>query len=204
MRNRIVLLGLFVALLLAVQTAFADSVNYFTSGTYISGTLTTPLTAPGNTFSFSFSVALPVSLSANDPSICSPPGCFTTTVPISYSSGSFSVTVPGTAVAFFDATQGGGIDISFTLNGNSYVWEFFGGVNNVLFSGATSNPSLLIGSFGYGATAFGFNDSPGDLVNGPGTITATIPEPGSLIFLGTGAVAIAGAMRRKLLSGIRS
>src|ERR1700758_4589822 len=103
MRNRIAILGLFVILLLAVQSAFADSVNYFSSGTYLnqppdahgSGTPTTPLTTPGNTLSFSFSVSLPVILSANVPSICSPPGCFTTIVPISYSSGSVSVTVPG-------------------------------------------------------------------------------------------------------------
>ena len=53
MRNRIATLGLFVVLLLAVPSAFADSVNYFTTNTYGSGTPTTPLTAPGSTFSFS-------------------------------------------------------------------------------------------------------------------------------------------------------
>src|SRR5215475_11642736 len=102
MRKQIATLGLFVVLLLGVQCAFADSVNYFLSNTYLPGTPTTPLTAPGSTFSFSFSVPLPVSLSANDPAICfDPTGCFTTTVPISYSSGSFSGSVPGTAVIFF-------------------------------------------------------------------------------------------------------
>src|ERR1700751_4492397 len=132
MRNRIAILGLFVILLLAVQSAFADSVNYFTSGTYLNqppnaignGTPTTPLTAPGNTFSFSFSIPVPVSLSASDPLTCSP-DCFTTIAPISYSSGSVSVTVPGDVV-FFDALSGGGLDINFTLGGNNYLFEFFG------------------------------------------------------------------------------
>jgi PEP-CTERM motif len=212
MRNRIAILGLFVVLLLAVQSAFANSVNYFTSGTYLNqppsstgiGTPTTPLTAPGNTFSFSFSVPLPVSLSASDPLTCSP-DCFTTILPISYSSGSFSGTVPGTAVVFFNALSGGGLDINFTLGGNSYLFEFFGAP--AYFNGSTSNPTLLTGSLFYGGLSFGFNGSLGDIVNTNGTITATtttVPEPGSLTLLGTGAVAIAGTMRRKLLSRIRA
>src|SRR5215472_815995 len=140
MRNRIAVLGLFVVLLLAVPSAFANSVNYFTSGTYLNqppdaagnGTPTTPLTAPGNTFSFSFSVPLPVSLSASDPLSCSP-DCFTTIAPISYSSGSVSITVPGDVV-FFDALTGGALDINFTFGGNNYLFEFFGALP--FFSGS--------------------------------------------------------------------
>jgi len=209
MRNRIAMLGLFVVLLLAVQSAFANSVNYFLTNTFVPGTPTTPLTAPGSTFSFSFSLPLPISLSANDPLTCpDPTSCFTTIVPISYSSGSFSGAVPGTAVIFYAASLSGGLDISFTLNGNAYLWEFFGGgPPNVLFTGPTSNPTLLTGSFNYGGTSFGFNGSAGQFVTGPGTISATtttVPEPGSLTLLGTAAVAIAGTMRRKLLSRIRA
>ena len=158
MRNRIATLGLFVVLLLGVQSAFADSVNYFTTNTYGSGTPTTPLTAPGSTFSFSFSVPLPVTLSASDSD------SFTTIVPVVYSLGASTVTVPGTAVIFFAASLSGGFDINFTLNGNSYLWEFFG----------ASTP------------------------------LATVPEPSSLTLLVTGIVGIAGAIRRKFLSGIRA
>ena len=210
MRNRIAKLGLLVVLLLAIPSAFANSVNFFTSNLYGPSTPTTALTAPGATFSFSFSVPLPVSLSANNPAICpDPASCFTTIVPVSYSSGSFSGTVPGTAVIFFAASLSGGLDISFTLNGNAYLWEFFGGgPPNMLFTGPTSNPTLLTGSFNYGGTSFGFNGSLGELVTGAGTIAATtptaVPEPGSLTLLGTGIVVITGAIRRKLLSRIRA
>lgn len=201
MRNRIPTLGLFVVLLLAVQSAFADSVNYFTTNTYGSGSPTTPLTAPNSTFSFSFSVPLPITLLASD-SVS-----FTTIVPVIYSFGASTVTVPGTAVIFFVSSLSGGFDINFTVNGNSYLWEFFGA--SQLFTGPTSNPGLLTGSFFYGATSFGFNDSLGVLVTGPGTIVAstpitTVPEPSSLTLIGTGIVVITGAIRRKLLSSIRA
>jgi hypothetical protein len=212
MWNRIPTLGLFVVLLLAAQSAFANSINYFTSGAYGSSTPTTALSAPGTTFSISFSLPTAVSISASDAD------SFTTMVPVTYSLGALTQTLSGTAITFFSNSFAGGFDMGFTLNSNSYVWEF--GAANQLFSGPTSNPVLLTGSFPYGTGVFAFCASEsiaqceingiGLLLSPPsGTILAStpvssVPEPSTLSLLGTGIVVITGAIRRKLLCGIRA
>ena len=212
MRKRIAKLGLFVVLVLAVQSALANSVSYFTSGAYGSSTPTTALSAPGTTFSISFSLPTAVSISASDSD------SFTTMVPVTYSLGSLTQTLSGTTIMFFSNSFAGGFDMGVTLNGNSYVWEL--GAGPQLFSGPTSNPVLLTGSFPYGTGVFAFCASEsiaqcetngiGLLLSPPsGTILAStpvssVPEPSTLSLLGTGIVVITGAIRRKLLSGIRA
>ena len=200
MRKRIAKLGFFVVLVLAVQSALADSVSYFTSGSYGSTTPTTALSAPNTSFSLSFSIPTAVNISANDAD------SFTTMVPLTYTLGSLTQTLSGTSISFFSNSFAGGFDIAFQLNGNDYLWEV--GAANQLYSGTTTNPVLLTGSFPFGTGVFAFNGT-GYLFSPPsGTIVASpvsaVPEPTSLSLLGTGIVVLAGAIRKKVLSGIRA
>lgn len=93
------------------------------------------------------------------------------------------------AVTFYTASAGGGA---------SGQGAMFGGPQ--LFTGLTSAPTFLPGSYTLSGTA--------DLGDGPEAITGSltisqpsaVPEPSSMILLGTGALGLVGVVRRKVLA----
>ncbi len=121
-----------------------------------------------------------------------------------------AVTGPGfsssDSVFFYDASQDGGIfdpahaSLNFesgTVTGNPLTF-----VPIAMFSGTVSAPSFVPGSgtitYDSGVTAFNYTVA--DVITPPTPPTGATPEPSSLMLLGTGALAVAGSFRRRILS----
>jgi hypothetical protein len=120
-----------------------------------------------------------------------------------------AVTGPGgistsDSVFFYDISASGGLwdpthtALNFesgTVTGNPATF-----VPIAMFSGTVSAPSFVPGSgtitYDGGATGFGYTVAD---VTTPTPPTGLTPEPSSLMLLGTGALAVAGSFRRRIL-----
>ena len=123
-----------------------------------------------------------------------------------FTGGNLSIALNNGAVLFTTTISGTWTKLSNDLY--ELVATFSGVVNGTSYSGSTTQFFGLVGGGDFPRANFhhrglGSDDSSqcGGLVDLYGTTTittATVPEPSTLMFLGTGLIAAAGAIRRKL------
>jgi hypothetical protein len=218
------ILGLSVSF--CALAASADTVTYSVTGTYASGTpfTSTMLSNPGDsfTFTFSFNSALlgPGPILGDSTGSIAIPGGFNYTD----SSGGttiHSLTGQAGTVNFVDTAAGGLFDLDFFFGGDMFTlmlcstgstFDCLTGTNPGFINGTP--PALNTGMFtvepgGTGANAgfgsiFADDDTEDFAAIASGTVTATpvsgVPEPSSLLLLGSGFLALGGFARKRLIA----
>ena len=108
-----------------------------------------------------------------------------------FSGGDFSFALSGTATVFVNNFAGTLTKIGKDLY--DLVGTFSGTFDGVTFTGSTDQ------IFSFSSDDDHHGDDGNSCLRGTTTITtAAVPEPSTLTFLGTGLIALAGAVRRKL------
>ena len=192
-------LSFFVASL--VPQAKADSTTISLSGVWGGAAPTTDWSAPGDSWSFSFSVPNPDPVTALNGTM----EMMTTSISdFSYTLNGISVNIAAADVIFFPSSEDGGFDIDFTAGGTDVT-------NGIVCSAATPCSLNVFGDQLFSGTAPNITIQPGTLTavdfdytgsgddtnpNGTGTVTAA-PEPATLSLLALGALSLLVLPRRK-------
>ena len=201
--KRIVLMTL-LALALPMA-AFAGQVDFNNTGGTLAGNATAGLTLSGSSLTGvsglglgTCSMAMPCgSLAFTTGSLIS--GSLTTDAVLSSTGSSFTImgTSDGLPAAIFTGSFTGNItwtEISCGTDG-SICYTLSGAITGTWFNGTTVSGATVQITFNAGKN--GFTGSV-PLASGDTVITTTTPEPSTLGLLGTGLVALAGLVRKKL------
>ncbi len=215
MRKVFGILALLV-LVLTVSPAHADGVvDYTVTGTYATGDglLSTLVSRPGDSFTLSFSVD-PASLPAGP---VSGPSTFAN-ITFDYADVLGGTTIfsltdqPGTVIFYLAGTPdapSGLFDLDFSFGGDDLLFSFLGNdagfINGPILTLNTGNFAVIPGD------GTGFGSLTGDMTTfdftpvATGTVSAVsstaVPEPSSLLLLGSGFLAL-GSFARKRLPGL--
>jgi hypothetical protein len=195
---------------LSAGTALADGVvDYTVSGTYATGAgmSSTALSNPGDSFTFTFSF---------DPAALGPGplGDQTGELPITFDYTDFlgnttihTLTGQAGFVNFADENQFGLFDIDFVSGGDSFSLQLMGPdpgfINGTPPTLNTGNFVITRGGTGTDAglgSLFGDQNTNNFAAVASGTVTAAVPEPSSLLLLGSGFVALGSFARKRLLA----
>jgi hypothetical protein len=212
MKKTFMLAVLFAAAATCTGIAKADgTASYSIAGTYADGTISTPLTQNGNTFTMDFSLPTqPASLV-----IGSVPGDDFYLYPLTaqYSNNGVAATLMNVLVGFYvtGGSQSGGFFVDYCatdvncLTGLEYQWTFSGPQQ---YTGSETNPSLTPSSFLFSNQPFvifnNFNTESDSTISGSvnGSTTAT-PESSSLVMLAIGFAALALLAKFKKIGAVQ-
>jgi hypothetical protein len=213
MRKALTIMALLaLAASFGAQIARADGpVDYVVTGTLATGDpfTSTTLANPGDSFSFTFSV---------DPALLGPGPIgadATGDIPITFdytdTTTNLSLTGQAGTVTFFDENEGGLFDLDFVFGGDLFILQLFGPDSGFIDG---TPPALNTGTFvispggtgenaGFGSL-FGDGNTADFAAIASGTVqatpTAAVPEPSSLLLLGSGFLMLGSFARKRLFS----
>jgi PEP-CTERM motif len=190
-----------VLLALLAVPAFADSLSFTNQGFETGGQLLVSSSGVGatNAMITSFSVNGSLIASGDLGALSFDTGIFTGSLPHggSFTGGTFSI-----GAVVFNGFAGTLTNIGEGLY--DLVGTFSGTFDGTAFTGTTNQIFSFSGDDDHGRHNNGDDNCWHDL-HGTTTLTtgtATVPEPGTLTFFGTGLIALAGVVRRKLAGRI--
>jgi hypothetical protein len=169
---------------LAIPSAHADVVVISGSGNWGSNALTTPESAPGDSFSFTFDISSPYSGTPYDG------GVYTTDATnFSYELNNTPVAVTLTGVVFYPSSINGLFDLDFSdSNALNAFGPDIGSTKTITLIDTPANFAISDPTTG-----------PNGVGSGSVSVSSTVPEPISVTLLGTGLLGLLAVRRNAKL-----